>query len=782
MTRDARSSNLPIEAVKKDVLDAFARGPFVLSAPTGSGKSTQVPRWLAQEDRVLVVEPRRVACRALAARVADLEGCRVGDRVGYIVRDDRRATDTTQIIFATPGVALRMLASGDGRTLILDEFHERGLDLDLLLALALRDGAKRLVVMSATLDGDRIAEHVGGPHVRGEGRLFEVQRRYVAGDEPGPTERDLVARVLSGLDDVVDVPGDVLIFLPGRAEIGAVAAALARRPDLEVLELHGGLPPSAQQAALNPRPPGSTGRRVVVATNVAETSLTLPGIGVVIDSGLVRRTAYHGGRGYLTLLPIAADAADQRAGRAGRLGPGVCVRLWRKPFKLDESTPPAIRRESLVPLVLGALAAGITLKGVNQLPFLEPPKDYAFAAAVADLERLGALENGTLGERGRAMFRLPLDADLARLLVEGETRGLADDVIPLCASLASGRRLFVRRPDKPEDDLRGGCDAVGGIRAVRIGRPHHGLDGRALEEARRAARRFRSLLGLPRGPGGDPPVDRKGLALALLAAWPDSAHVARRRKGRVAWAAGGTELALGRDVMIDEEKIDAVIVLASRAFTKGALKRQLVITAAMPIPLTWLAQAGLGDERLAGTGMQRGRLVATIERVYAGRVLSTRTEAPSGELARVAVRDLFLRGTLFRGKAKLATERLETLALAAQLAGDPAPPALDAWVLTRLETLGLEAAEDLQLLSGDDLVPDAVPEDLARRLERDFPTRLKTGDASYRVAYDVKRKRATLHQVGGARKLPPADMFLPRLPGWTLLWELKNRVRTLRGR
>jgi hypothetical protein len=234
--------------------------------------------------------------------------------------------------------------------------------------------------------------------------------------------------------------------------------------------------------------------------------------------------------------------------------------------------------------------------------------------------------------------------------------------------------------------------------------------------------------------------------------------------------------------MIDEEKTDAVIVLASRAFTKGALKRQLVITAAMPVPLTWLAQAGLGDERLAGTGMQRGRLVATIERVYAGRVLSTRTEAPSGELARVAVRDLFLRGTLFRGKAKLATERLETLALAAQLAGDPAPPALDAWVLARLETLGLEAAEDLQLLSGDDLVPDAVPEDLARRLERDFPTLLKTGDASYRVAYDVKRKRATLHQVGGTRKAPPADMFLPRLPGWTLLWELKNRVRTLRDR
>jgi hypothetical protein len=207
-----------------------------------------------------------------------------------------------------------------------------------------------------------------------------------------------------------------------------------------------------------------------------------------------------------------------------------------------------------------------------------------------------------------------------------------------------------------------------------------------------------------------------------------------------------------------------------------------MITAAMPVPLAWLVAAGLGEWRLGRTLVKRGRVLASLERVYAGRVLETREETPKGPLAREAVRDLFLRGAVFRGTCAETVRGLEDLGLAAQLQGSPMPPSLADWVLTRLEDLGLESGEDLPLLSPSDLLPDPLPPEVRERIDRDFPRRLNTGDAIYRVDYRVATREATLHQVKGTRKTPPAAMFLPRLPGWRISWEYKNRVRLVRDR
>ncbi|MDG1478240.1 MAG: helicase-related protein [Myxococcota bacterium] len=767
-------TRLPIEDLRSDFEEAISNGPVVLSAPTGSGKSTQVPRWLMRQGRVLVVEPRRVACRALASRVASLEGCTLGGPVGYAVRDERRASRDTAALFVTPGVALRMLRGGDlarYETLVLDEFHERNLDLDLLLALVTRSRSPRLVVMSATLAGDRIAGHIGGVHLSGEGRLYPVSRQYLPGRCDEPDIRGLEGRVCTALKAAANDPGDVLVFLPGKGEIASVAAAV--QGDWEVVTLHGGLTLKQQTRIFSP----TDRRRVILSTNVAETSLTVPRIGVVIDSGLVRRTHYHQGRAYLTLTPIAADSAEQRAGRAGRLGPGVCYRLWPERLSLLQSTPPEIHRESLVPLLLAAQACGAS---PETLPFLDPPRPYAVNDAMEQLRLLGAIDpDGQLTPRGESLFGLPLDAHLGRLLIEAGSRGTLDMALPLAAALAIPRRLLLSRPEDPEDDLRdAGCDATALIKAVQDGEPRrHHLDAVALRDARQVARRFRGLF----SQAGSKATNRADLAMTLLAAWPDCAHLARRRKRQTAWSNGGTELALGRETAINPEKAEAILVLESRAFGQGR-KRQLVITAAMPVPIAWLVRAGLGRERLGGVVYKRRTIMAKIERVYAGRVIATREETPQGALAREATRDLILRGRIFPGTAEALQTRHAASSLAAQLDGGAASPPLADWLLERLETLGMTTVEDLELLEPDDVLPAPLPAHIAEALTRRYPPELSIGDARYRIAYDPAKREATLEQISGQRKSPPPDHYLPRLPGWRLLLSHKNRVRTLRGR
>jgi hypothetical protein len=736
-----------------------------------------------------VVEPRRVACRSLASRVADLEETTLGDAVGYVVRDESVMRKETRIVFATPGIVLRneALLLGADR-IILDEFHERSLDVDLLLALLVHRKKAGLVVMSATLDGERIARHIGGAFLSAEGRTFPVDVRYLASGATLPDATDLPARVRGAVETALREPGDVLVFLPGKAEIEACGRALSGLP-AEVCALHGGLSLDLQRRALVP----GKGRKIILATNVAETSLTIPGVGVVVDTGLVRQTRYHDGRGSLVLGPIAQDSAEQRAGRAGRTKAGVCLRMWSAAARLEQITLPEVHRESLVPLVLSAAAWG---ERPEDLPLFDPPKPYALAAARADLAVWGAVDAAgkNLTEGGRGLFTLPVDPPLARLLLQAKQNGALDDAVDLAAALAVGRQIFVGPPPEDRhDDLRlAGCDATALIRAVRMGDPQrHAVSGYALEEARRIRKRLRRDLGLPGVDPAEAEVNRELLLHAQIAADPRVIHVARGRAHDPSFSNGGTEVGLSRESAVRNVRdVAAIVVFDVRAFGSGRDTR-LLVTCASAIPLSWIARAGVGEDRLESVRLESGKIVATVERVLANRAVQTREESPQGAVARAAICELFTRGSLFRAALVLTRERLALRALAAALAvrGHPAGlaasepvPDLQTWTAARVLALGVESGDDLAMLSAKDLTADDLPFEIRSMIEREFPRTVSVGDAVYEADYDLGASKVVLRMVKGTRKEPPPLSYLPRFAGLGIVVDTPRGVTVLRAR
>lgn len=783
----AALSELPIEAAREAFERAVRDGPVVVSAPTGSGKSTQIPRWCPAP--VTVIEPRRVACRSLAARVAELCGCRLGEEVGYQVRGERRVSQATTIRFVTPGVALLELDRiTTGGTVVLDEFHERSLDVDLLLGLLVERKA-RLVVMSATLESERLAEHLSATRVEAAGRLFPVEIRYEDGATAFPTTKDLGPRVRAALERLPS-EGDVLVFLPGKGEISGVAQDLRGYKNADLLQLHGGLSLSEQAKVFE----ASRRRKIILCTNVAETSLTVPGVRAVIDAGLVRRTRYRDGRAALMLAPITQDSAEQRAGRAGRTAPGVALRLWRRSAELKARTPPEVHRESLVPLVLAAAA---WQQRPEALPLLDPAKPHALADAREKLVGLEALDkDGGLTPRGRELFGLPLSAELGALLVSARARGCLEHAIDLVAMLELGRAAFGRLTGPPEqDDPRAcGCDATALIRALRSG---EGLSRSTLEAGRALRKDLRRAFDL-KGPGpSGTEVPRRALAAAAMEADPRSAYVIRRRKRHVAWANGGTEIELDNRSAVELVTLDgvtrhpeAVVNIALRAVVDGT-KTRLIGTCALPVPIAALLAAGLGVDRASAPRLERGRVVSDVERVYAKRVLSSRRGRLEGELLRSAVSRLVLEGRLHKGVKEEARRRLTAWSLLAHLtalglldAGGsieaPVPAELEAWIEARVEESGLEAPEDLELLLPEDLLPQPIPFHLEGTLERDYPTRVDVGDARYRAEVEARRRRVTLYLERGQRRHAPPRQYLPRYPGFELFVEAGGSLHRMR--
>ncbi|MFK8001593.1 MAG: helicase-related protein [Polyangiales bacterium] len=792
------SDVLPVDVLRGTFLEEG--GPIVITAPTGSGKSTQVPRWAADKGDVVVVEPRRVACRALASRVAHLEKSKLGGRVGFQVRGETQISGETRIRFVTPGIALQQFdALTKVKTVILDELHERRLDVDLLAALLLErsrsdDDAPQLVVMSATLDGPRVAKHMGARLLEAEGRLFPVDIQYRDEGQTLPSPVDLEARVLSALRSIQDdEPGDVLVFLPGKGEIAAVEGALrgpAFASRFSVVMLHGGMSLDAQARVFE----RTKKRKVVLATNVAETSLTVPGIRVVIDSGLVRRTSYHHGRAHLAMRAIALDAADQRAGRAGRMEAGRCIRLWARRGSLDAQTPPEVHRESLVPLVLSARACGAD---VATLPLLDAPKEHALADAMEELLTLGALdEEGALTSAGRELAKLPIDAALGRLLVEARRAGEDElqDMVDLVAAMSTGRRMFHEGPG-PEDTLRAeGCDALALIRALRsTGGP---VDGHARREGRLIAKRLRGALGLQARHEDAPAPSSDALCAIAVRADPRCAHVVRRRgKGgeRVSLAGGGTELSLARESAAWRrirpalggksaagKPADACVVFDVRAFGTGR-DRRLLATTASPCSLRLLRDAGLAEARLAKCWLvgkrPRQKVKAEVEWVFAGKALGTDEVNPKGDLVRSALFDLASRGTLFRDAIRKSRARIDERGLAAQLAtmsvgrdhgipeGLKAPASFDEWLRERILELGIESGDELEMLSPEDFLAKELPFELQGIIADLYPREVSLGDATYKVSFDLEKRQAILNMVRGTRKKPPPRSYLPKFPG-----------------
>ncbi|HIF21428.1 MAG TPA: ATP-dependent RNA helicase [Gemmatimonadetes bacterium] len=510
--------SLPVDDTLPELLRVLAEGPAaVLHAPTGAGKTTRVPPALldAGYGDVLVLEPRRLAARAAARRIAFERGGRLGDEVGYHVRFDRQAGRSTRLCIMTEGILVRRLQDdpfleGIG-CIVFDEFHERGLDADLALAMARRvqESARddlRIVVMSATLDTERVAGFLGDcPVVTSTGRLHPVEVRHL----PARGREKLDVHITRGVEEVLEhTQGDVLAFLPGVGEIRRAHAALegiARRSGRDILELYGDLPPERQDAVLRrgARP------KLVLATNVAETSVTIEGVTGVVDSGLVRRMRYDTSVGLdrLELGNGSRASADQRTGRAGRTEPGVAVRLWSP---MDERAlaaheEPEVRRVDLAGPALQLLCWGEA--DVSAFPWVEAPRAESLEQALELLARLGATQKGALTELGRRMGRLPIHPRLARMLIEGHERGVTGRAA-LAAALLSERDPFARRrgpaPDAAESDV---LERVRALEDHERGRSHPDLNRNGARFVARAADQFARLaenvLGKSNARGGD---------------------------------------------------------------------------------------------------------------------------------------------------------------------------------------------------------------------------------------------------------------------------------------
>ncbi len=544
------SDALPVTAALPALREALERERIViLTAPPGAGKSTLVPLELVHEawlngQRITMLEPRRLAARTVAARMAAQLGGNVGGFVGYRIRREARVSAATRIEVVTEGILTRALLSqpdleGCG-LLIFDEFHERSIHADLGLALARRVQALfrpdlRILIMSATLDEAFLSRSLGGaPVISSAGRSFPVSISYAADDLP--IDRDPAPAVAAAIRRALKAaPGDVLTFLPGASEISRVAGSLgdlAGADGLDIRPLHGELAIDAQQAAILPGPR----RRVVLATNIAETSLTIEGVGIVVDSGLARVSRFDSGLGLsrLDTVRIARDNADQRAGRAGRLGPGAAYRLWTEATQraLAASRPPEIVDADLLPLALDLAIWG---EPDASLAWITPPQAGALAEARRILRDLGAMKDDAATPHGRAIHELGVHPRIGHLLIEGRRMGLGG----LAADIAA---LLEERDILSRD---AGADLTLRVEAL-LGRGRGGgssASGAGIARVRDIARDHRSRLKLDERDGPKPSIDLVGALVAL--AYPE--RVAQRRPG----STDRYRLASGRGARLD---------------------------------------------------------------------------------------------------------------------------------------------------------------------------------------------------------------------------------------
>ncbi|MCE9673936.1 ATP-dependent helicase HrpB [Myxococcus stipitatus] len=580
---------LPIDPLLPEIVSTL-RGArsLVLEAPPGAGKTTRVPRalleaGLGQGKEIVVLQPRRLPTRLAAQRVSEEIGERVGETVGYQVRFEDVRGPKTRLSFVTEGVLGRRLLTDptlrDVGIVVLDEFHERHLSADISLAMLrrLQETARpdlKLVVMSATLEAEPVRAYLGGcPSLRSQGRRFDVSVEYL----PAPDDRHLDQQVLAGLKRLfaAGVDGDVLVFLPGAGEIRRTrdtCAEFAERHDTDVLPLHGDLTPAEQDRAVR----RSSRRKLILSTNVAETSVTIDGVAVVIDSGLARVASHSPWSGLptLKLSKVSRASAIQRAGRAGRTRAGHCLRLYTQ-HDFDgrpEQEAPEIRRMDLAETVLALRASGVTDLGA--FPFFEPPPPASLEAAETLLGRLGAVDTrGKVTDIGQRLLRFPVHPRQARVIVEGERRGVGAEAATLAAlmgerdirrearaNLGGGHRAaaVVSGPSDLLELLERFRDAERA--SFASGRLHSlSLEQSAVQAVDRVQKQLRRAV---RGQAARPqrPEDlEQALMLSVLAGYPD--RVARRRRPRapeLLMFGGGTASLSEMSVVQDADLMVAV--------------------------------------------------------------------------------------------------------------------------------------------------------------------------------------------------------------------------------
>ena len=682
---------LPIDDLKEGLTAACGRvRRLVLRAPTGSGKSTRIPQMLLDlglvEGQIIVLQPRRIAARLLAARIAQERNVRLGGEVGYQIRFERVESAQTRIKFVTEALLLRQMASdpelkGVG-AVIFDEFHERNLHSDVALALARRLQETRrpdllIMAMSATLDTEGVAKWLGSAEtLAADGRAYPVEIEYthLPRNSARPIWDAAAEQVRRLLHE--EAEGDILVFMPGSYEIMRTIGAVRNLPEsggVEILPLYGELPPEEQDRAVKPGP----NRKVIVATNVAETSLTIPGVRAVVDAGLARIARFDAHRGIDTLLvePISQASAEQRAGRAGRTGPGRCVRLWSQTDQ--EARPlrevPEIRRVDLSETILLLLSSG--WGDAATFPWYEKPEDKALQRALAVLADLGAVDtHGKLTPIGRRMAVFPAHPRYARMLLAA---GDFDCVFEVCriAGLAQGRDILFRKVDDRTENARDSVEQEDGSdffprlallqRAIDMkfdadACDRFGVHGQAARQADQAARQFLRLAEGQGLPVSDQVADPASVRRCILLGFSDRLAV-RLDAGTLRCAlVHGRSGELRRESAIRNAKL-LVAAEVDEIQARGGVTTYLSLATA--VEESWLQELFPDDftsvNQVRYDATQR-RVVTRTERRFRDLVLEAkeRDDAPSDAASRILA-------------AEVAAGRLEL---------EKWDPSVDAWI------------------------------------------------------------------------------------------------------
>ncbi|MDE2579495.1 MAG: ATP-dependent helicase HrpB [Hyphomicrobiales bacterium] len=728
---------LPIDAALPALLAALARGTnAVLVAPPGAGKTTRVPLALMDEAwtsgrKIIVLEPRRLAARAAAARMAATLGQQVGETIGLVVRLESRVSAKTRVLVVTEGVFARMILDDPELSgvaaVLFDEFHERSLDADLGLALALDAQALRddlrLLAMSATLDGARVAALMGdAPTIESDGRAFPVETIYLGRDPDARIEAQMERAILKAFGEQ---DGSILAFLPGQGEIERLAERLrerlAGRP-VDIAPLYGALDRRDQDRAVLPAPAGR--RKIVLATAVAETSLTIEGVRVVVDSGLARVPRYEPDLGLTRLETVRAARAqvDQRRGRAGRTQPGVCYRLWEE---AATGALPAFVEPEILSADLSGLVLDLAYWGARDrlaLPFLDPPPAPAWGEARALLQNLGALDgDGAITDEGRALRALPLPPRLARMIVDAARLGQGEEAAQIAAILSER-----------------GLGGAGVDIAERLDRLVRERSARA-EAARGMARRW-AALARPQAAQTARGDLTPGALVAL--AFPDRIARARGRPGEFLMANGRAASLEPHDRLAASPYL-AVAEVVGRA-------AQARILAAAPIEQSEIEQL-FGDRIEKRTEIvfdrDRAALRARAARRLGALALEERNLAiePDEETAAI----------LARGLAALGLERLPWSARSRQLRsrlaflraaeGEAWPDVSDAALGESVERWLAPVLTQARNLSdvSETMLADALlsllPWDMKRRLDAEAPTHFETpAGSSIAVDYEAE--------------------------------------------
>ncbi|RJX69552.1 ATP-dependent RNA helicase [Vibrio sinensis] len=779
---------LPIDSLKNTVLDNLRVGNLVVEAETGSGKSTRLPLWASQIGRVLVIEPRRIACTSLALFLAEQSGLGLGKQIGYAIKLDQKFDEKTEIVFVTPGIALRWYSENqltDFDVIIVDEFHERRWDIDLLVALLNTEQHRsnyshRVVITSATIEGGKLARYVKAQRLQAQGRNFHVSLQHVATESRQlPDIRRLESRVKQEVERLsLELEGDILVFLPGRKEINACQQALAGLDRL-IVPLHASVSEQERQWALNIQPQP----KVVLATNVAETSLTIPNIVAVVDSGLERRTEQRNGRTALSLKHISKASAKQRMGRAGRVMDGVCVRLYGEHAALSEVTPPELQRESLTEAMLAAASCGAAL---NQLAFIDPLPEKSLRQATDILRAMDAIDdNGLATAHGHLIYPLPIDALYADLVTRMPTKALREAMVDLTAVLATPAN-FYRCTGDEEAQLRLeqqeplGCDGQLSIRLLR-GDEFDGVvvDQDVMKEAQALSQQMRELFELPRLSVASR-YRHADLILAIGSLHPELVFV-RREKRREAFANGELEVILGRDSRFKSQS-EAALVLDTHSVPGRGVKQTLTLaTRVMPIPLEMIEKIGLGEWQQGEATVIGDETFVELSLLYAGRKILTRQQEAQGELAIKPMIEAVKANSLLPGLYQQREKEIRHWKLWIELGEceelvDHDDLTFEYWFGEQLALLELTDMDELMLFECDDFMFDGIPDwqymDFAER----FPLELALGDLNLSVEYFAKKKLIYVVYQNGLRKGDPKRWELPRWSGWRIQYKKASRI------